>query len=236
MPYTVTELINKAWYLSGVVSRTFQTVGGQRLSDGLGFLNDLLAMQSIPGAGTIPYYQEYDLVAISGQEKYFIPYLLEIETFTFNIGTVRYSTVEQPRSIYFGTNRVESIQTLPYNWHAEKVKGGTDLYLYFTPDTGYPLRIWGKFALSRLTESDLLDDLYDTFDDFYITYLRYALAQFMCNAESIPFKSRDVLKQLEAQVLNISPPDLTLQKQSTLTRGSQVNYGDANLGKGWRPS
>ena len=178
MPYTARELINRAYYLSGIVSRKFQSVSGDQATDGLGLLNETLATEGISG-DLIPYYKEYSLTAVVGQEKYFIPGLIQPETFTFNIGPVRYSTEYKQRRKYFATPRQDNIQSLPYEWHIERVLNGADLYIYFKPNTAYPMKLWGKFKLDEIT--DLCDDLLLVYDRFYLKYLTYALASEICD-------------------------------------------------------
>ena len=167
MPFTVRELINKAYYLSGIVSRKFQSVSGEQITDGLNLLNEALAEEGITGS-LIPYYKEYSLTAVAGQEKYFIPGLIQAETFTFNIGSVRYSLNARQRHRYFGTARQDNIQSLPYEWHIERTLNGADLYIYFLPSTNYPMKLWGKFKLDEL--DDLCEDLLLTYDRYYLKY------------------------------------------------------------------
>src|ERR1041385_9124834 len=119
MAFTSRQLITQAYYLTGIVSRGQQTSSDQYISDGLDRLNAFLAVKSAD-IGMIPYYRELIFNAVAGQEVYFIPGLTEIETFTFNIGPVRYSTMEQTREMYFATGRVDNIQSLPYSWHLER--------------------------------------------------------------------------------------------------------------------
>src|SRR5690606_9054860 len=73
--------------------------------------------------------------------------------------------------------RVENIKTLPYQWYFERQKGGGNLYIYFSPDRAYPMELHGTF---RLSEVSLGQDLSLTLDRFYITYLKYALADRIC--------------------------------------------------------
>jgi len=235
MAYTARQLITKSYYLSGIVARRLQSVSGNQLSDGLDLLNDLLAVKTVDQR-LIPYYREYALTAVIGQEKYFIADLIAVETFTFNIGSVRYSTTPASRKQYFGTGRVDTIQSLPYNWHIERKLGGSDLYIYFLPNTNYPMKIWGKFGLTEVADENV--DLSLTYDKFYIEYLRYALAEYICADYNIMFQpqSAQKLKELEYTLIDLSPKDLTLQKFSTLQSDTGVNYADVNLGRGWRPA
>lgn len=234
MPFTVRELIIKAYYLSGIVSRKFQTVSGDQITDGLTLLNETLATEGIDGQ-LIPYYQEYSFDAVAGQESYFIPGLIEPETLTFNIGPVRYSMQYRQRRRYFATSRADNIQSLPYEWHIERKLNGADLYLYFKPNTNYPLKLWGKFKLDDVT--DLCADLDLVYDKFFIKYLTYALAREIVDewGQNLPIETSKELARLEEKLTYVSPMDLTTKKQSVFRSGDEINYGYANLGTGWLP-
>ncbi|MEO6077572.1 MAG: hypothetical protein ABIP54_02185 [Candidatus Andersenbacteria bacterium] len=158
MSYTVTKLINDAYYASGIVSRGFTTVEGSQLNDGLDFLNDILADKTIE-KDMVPYYTVYNFFAVAGQEKYFIPGLEELETLTFFLENIRYQMREVGRIQYFGSARADNISSLPFNWHLERCPGGVNIYLYFFPNTNYPIQAWGKY---RLAEVSLNQDLMAT--------------------------------------------------------------------------
>jgi hypothetical protein len=228
------ELIINSFYTAGIASRTFETVTGEQITQGLRLLNDLLAEQAITGS-LIPYYQEYSLTAVVGQEKYFIPDLIEVETFTFNIGPVRYSMENTQRKRYFGTGRSDNIESLPHRWHVERTLNGSDLYIYFLPSQAYPMKIWGKFGFDEIT--DLCTDLSLVYDRFYRNYLQYALAEYLCSEynKSLKPNAEKILRRLEKKLEWVSPMDLSMNKRSTLTRRNRINYGDVNLGQGWRP-
>lgn len=232
MAYTVTKLITNAYYLSGVVSQSLETVEGPFIQQGLDLLNTLLSFVGVRGR-LIPYFTLYDFNAVVGQEKYTIANLMHIETFTFFVNDVRFSSRNQSRDDYFGSPRTNNIQALPYRWHSERVKGGTDLYLYFEPDTAYPLQIMGKFSLSSVA---LTDDLESTYDLFYIEYLRYKLASKICSEFNVSFapKSEMELKEIENSLVDVSPYDLSMEKASYFPSYTGINYGDINIGKGWR--
>jgi hypothetical protein len=232
MAYTTLQLITNAYYESGIVSRGFETVGGQQANDGLQFLNDLIADKTVEN-GLIPYYEEYNFNAVIGQEKYFIQDLIEIETFVFYIDTVRYQTDNRARREYFGSSRADNIQSLPGSWHMERCFGGANLYIYFKPNQAYPLTIWGQFRLQQVT---INQDLSLTLDRFYINYLKFDLAARLC-AEynyTVPPGVAKALANYEDSISKKSGPmDLRLVKLSSLQRRGGINYGQVNIGKGW---
>lgn len=233
MAYTVTQLITNAYYLSGLVSRRFQTVSGEQLSDGLQSVNAVIQFKTAQQR-LIPYFNEVEFAAVDGTETYFVENLISAETLTFNIGPVRYSTMPTSRKDYRGTGRVDNITSLPYQWNFERCFGGANISLYFLPNSNYPIKIWGKFSLASVT---LNEDLEGRLDNFYIEYLRYATAQRLCQENNISFPpdSKQTLDEYEEMITDISPMDLTLQKMSSLQQDSGLNWGDINIGRGWRP-
>lgn len=232
MAYTTLQLINFAYYESGIVARGFETVTGLQANDGLIFLNDLIADKTVEN-GLIPYYDEYDFTAVIGQEKYFIQDLISIDTFVFYIDTVRYQTENRARREYFGTSRADNIQSLPGSWHMERCFEGANLYIYFKPNLAFPLTIWGQFRLQQVA---INQDLSLTLDRFYINYLKYDLAARLCAEfnQSVPPGTAKALAQYEDSISKKSGPmDMRLTKLSSLQRRGGINYGQVNLGKGW---
>lgn len=233
MAYTVTKLITNSYYLSGILARNLQTITGDQLQDGLDLLNAWIAIKSA-NLRLIPYFSQFNLVANIGQEKYFIPNLIAIETLVFFIGPVRYSMLPQKRVTYTGSGRIENINSLPFSWHIERCFGGSNFYIYFPPSQNFPLTIWGKFALASV---NINQDLLLTLDQFYIEYLRYGLAEQICAEFNIPLQPQayNRLKEIEKIITDVSPADLQMQKMSSLTKHTSYNYADANLGRGYRP-
>lgn len=234
MAYSATLLITRAHYLSGIVARELQTVSGSQITDGLFLLNALLSFKATQMT-LIPYFKRYEFPLVYGQEMYFIPNLYEVEDMTFNMGIVRYPMNETPRNQYFGFGRVDNITALPFSWHLERTTGGSNIYVYFLPDFPYLAKLTGKFALTNV---DLTTDLDTVYDEFYIEYLRYSLAQYICQEFSIQF-SDDKLKRLEIMEKNltwVSPPDLTMRKTNLITNKNSINWQQINIGKGWYPT
>ncbi len=231
MAYPATLLINRAWYLSGIVARGLMTVSGEQGADGLYLLNELLDYKSV-NLPLIPYWKRTQLQLITGQEKYFIPDLYDIQTFTFNIGVVRYPVNNCPREKYFGNGRVDNIDALPYIWHLEREFGGSNLYVYYLPMQDYLADITGKYALTNVTMNT---DLSTVYDGFYIAYLRYALANYMCMEYDIDFApaKKEQLRKYELQLANLSPPDLTMNKTPFLNSGTPLNWAHINISPGW---
>ena len=235
MAYTARTLIARAWYLSGIVARRLQTVSGDQEANGLDLLNAQLEVKFATESRLLPYYTSYNGVFVPNQELYPIPNLAMADTMTFTINNIRYSMLSQSRKKYFGTGRANNIASLPYNYRFERTQGGTNLYVYFLPQTNWTFEIWGKFGLTDVT---LDTDLSLTYDGFYIEYLRFALAKYMCVEYNRPFlpENEKTLMSYKKELANISPPDMSISKISSLGRNSTLNYADINVGLGWRPN
>lgn len=249
MAYTAEQLITRSWYSSGIVARNLQPVTGDQLNDGLYLLNALLDFKQIE-LDLIPYWTYIELPAVGGQEYYFLPYVAEIESITFNIDTVRYPMDYTSRRRYYGSGRVDNIQTLPFNWNFNRALGGGNLALYFLPQSNYPLKMMVKLFLTDVSLSTDLTNISTSLpytfinganqglDTSYIEYLRYALMQYMCSEYGILMnpESEKIFTAMKRKLMYMSPPDLSMIKTSTLTEGTGINYGDVNVGMGWRPS
>lgn len=233
MAYPASLLINRAYNLSGIVARDFEETSGSQGSDGLFLLNELLDFQSTD-MKLIPYYKRTVLNLVQGQEMYLIPNLYQIETFTFNIGEVRFPTSYMPRIHYFGDGRVDNITALPFSWHLERTTGGSNFYVYFLPQQNYVANITGKYAL---TDVDLFTDLNTLYDNFYISYLRYGLAEYICMENDIDFDPRKErqLRKMEKKLAWISPPDFTMKKISFLNNNQPFNWAHTNISPGYFP-
>lgn len=232
MAYTTNQLISGAYYAAGVVSREFETVSGSQIGDGLIWLNNIITEKTVD-EGMIPYESTYNADFVVGQETYFIPDLIQIDTLVFFLDAVRYAMKYEQRNAYFGSSRVENIQTLPFEWYFENAFGGGNLYIYFSPDRAYPMEIHGIFRLPSVT---LGQDLSLTLDEFYITYLRYALADRIC-AEFAYTTPENVVRQLSKYEAFINKNsrvlDLRISKTSTLQKRGSFNWAFINLGHGW---
>lgn len=231
MAYSALTLITRAWYLSGIVARNLETVSGDQITDGLFLLNVLLDFKATD-VRLIPYFTRYQNNFVVGQEMYNISNLFEIESMTFNIGQVRYPMTETTRDVYFGNGRVDNITSLPFQYHLERTFGGSNVFVYFLPDQTYQFNITGKFALTDVT---LNQDMSLTYDNFYLEYLRYALAQFFCNEYNVAYapEKLQMLKMYEKKLLDVSPPDLRMQKMNFINSPTTINYAFLNISKGW---
>lgn len=234
MAYYVTELITRAYYLSGVTARRLQTVTGDQISDGLFLLNALLAVKSFDEQ-LIPYFTKTTISTVAGQETYFVDRLLEIETQTFDLQTnVRMPMTRLGRTEYFNTARVNNLRTILGAWHLEREKGGARIYLYPLPDQIYPLTFVGKYGFLQV---ELIDDLEEVYDDYYIEYLRYALAEYICADYGIILQPQveKKLNEYEDKLKYVSPIDFsTIIRQFAQKKTGDI-YAQANLGRGWVP-
>lgn len=234
MAYLARELINRAYYLSGIVARDSETTSGSQLNDGLSLLNDVLALKNANNR-LIPYFTTYNLTAVIGQETYFIANLIYADSVTFDLNTVVRIPLEiQSRKEYFGTVRVNDLVTLPFICNINRAKGGANFYIYPLPNDEYPIAINGKFGL--LSDVTYDTDLSLVYDRLYIAYLRYALTEFICteNTVSMPPQTAAKLEILEQQVRDLAPIDTTITKLSTLRSGNtSMGWGFVNLSGGW---
>lgn len=232
MSYVTNQLISGSYYASGVVSREFETVSGEQISDGLQWLNDILT-ETNSNESMVPYESTYNFNAVTGQEKYFIPNLVEVDTLVFFLQTVRYEMKYTKRNQYFGSSRVENIQTLPFSWYFERGFGGGTLYIYFEPNQNYPMELHGTFMLQPVI---LGQDLSLTYDQVYRTYLRYALAARICDEYNYVVPP-GVEKNLDKYIGLINKKsknlDLQIHKVSTLTRRGHMGWAYINLGRGF---
>jgi hypothetical protein len=239
MAYTVSQIIAKAYYLTGIVSKDFETVSGPQYAEGLDCLNDILGDQT-SDKSMIPYFTSGEFNTIIGQETYFIQNLVEVTSLTFTLATVRYAMQPVMRDAYWGLPRAQSIQSLPFNYNVERtfdpttMMPGCNINLYFLPQQVYLMQWWGKFALAYVT---LNQDLSLTIDRFYINYLKYALAERLCNDYNyeVPQSVMKMLNQYELEITKKSAIlDLRTKKTSTLTpQDIGLNYAQVNLGKGF---
>lgn len=235
MAYTTNQLISGAYYASGVVSRDFETVSGSQVADGLGWLNDIIT-EKVVDESMVPYESTLTMDFQTDVSVYPIPNLIKIDTLVFYLDQVRYPMQYSQRNAYFGTGRADNIQSLPFEWYFERQLGGGNLHIYFKPDRDYPMEIHGIFRLETVV---LGQDLSLSLDEFYITYLRYALADRICSEYQFVTPT-NVMRQLNKYESFISSKsrllDLSMTKVSTLNQKAGFNWAFVNLGKGWSPS
>lgn len=230
MPITAQSLIAKSYYLSGVVGIENQTVTTEQLSSGLYLLNEILALFTLYPE-MIPYYVEHHFDAIVGQKKYFIPNLVDIETFTYRIDTVRLPSAQTGRKQFFGTPWAMDVSSLPFKWMFERGIGGGYINIEFAPDQAFPLTVVGKFCYSN--NLLLTDDISLLFGGDMIAYLRYKLAQKICG-EWNKIYSEEARRELESIENKLkysnTGPDLSIRKITQFSRTSGFNYATASFG------
>ncbi len=232
MAYTALQLINRAYYLSQTVSRELETVSGDQVTDGLYLLNALLDFKGTD-LRLIPYFQRATFNAIAGTEEYFIENLLFVDSLTFNIGDIRFAMQDMSRKDYFGSPRVDNINSLPYSYRVERELGGSRIYLYFEPQSNYVMKISGKYGLTNVTLPTDLSLIYDT---YYIEYLRYALARYICAeyGATFPDASEKQFQEMQKKLMDVSPADLAITKRSFFSGQPAFDWQMANI-PGWVP-
>lgn len=240
MAYTTRQLINDAYYLSGIVSKSFESVSGAEIEDGLYRLNAFL---KIKGAKTklIPYFTVFEGQFILDQESYFIPNLVEIDTFSFFLtnpaistqNAVRLGLEEYTRYQYLDVARPENVNAVPYCYYPERTFNGMNIKVYFRPQIPYFYQISGKFAL---LETTLNQDLSLIYDGWYIEYLTYGLAIYLCEWRNIvPATSlQKTCDELEKDNMTLGKLDFTTRTRNYFGKRGGLNWGDVNYGRGWR--
>lgn len=95
----------------------------------------------------------------------------------------------------------------------------------------------GATATANVTSFNFIQSQNAGYDTSYIEYLRYYLAKYMCSEYGIMFnpQSDKILRSLERTLMYVSPPDLHRTGTSILSEVVGVNWGDVNIGMGWRP-
>jgi hypothetical protein len=139
------------------------------------------------------------------------------------------------RDLYFGSTRVNNVNSLPITWRAERALNGMDIYVYFPPNAAYTFRIFGKYALTQVASLNL--DLSTVYDLFYISYMRYGLAEMICEFYGITLQpqTQQKLKEYEAQFKAISPKDYRLKSLNCFAgSGAGWSWSDVYIGRGWR--
>jgi hypothetical protein len=234
MTFTARELVTKSYYLCNKLSRNHETLSGGDLSIGIDLLNDLLAERTVDKK-TIPYWTIYSLNTVAGQEEYTIPNLIEVATGTFNIDNVRFSINKVSADRYFGTSRLDNLTSLPMNVNFERVVGGMKASFWPLPQIAYPVKFRGRFALSSVTADT---DLSLTYDRYFLVYLRYKLADFMCAEFGMTLlpAAQMQLKSLEKNVQNNSPIDMSMNKRSTFGNGCSLGYIGMQISQGFVPA
>jgi hypothetical protein len=235
MTYTVETLASGAYFLAGVLGRNFQTATGVQTNLGIDWLNDIIADKTID-SGMIPYYSNLTFTAIPGQPQYFFPNLIEVQTCVFYINSVRYAMTQIGRRSFRGDPRAENIQSLPFNYNVERQLGGAMLSIYFSATQAFPMEMWGLFRMQQVV---LNQDLELTLDRFYINYLKYKLAERICQEYNyaVPEGVIRQLREYDEYIDKASAKmDITMNKISALSPFSRgVNYGVVNLGP-WAPN
>jgi len=224
-------LITKAYYLSGIVPRNFETVSKDELADGVNLLNDVLSEINTTGS-YIPYFSYPQISCVVGQEEYFIENAVDIFTATFNIGPVRYEMYQDTLRHYYGSPRVDNVNALPFNWFWERVNGGIKVSVYFKPQDTYVMKFKCKVGLSNVTSNT---ELSDTFDDYYQLFLKYKLVDYICDFYNVsnPPKIEVKLKKFENIFTDLNAYDFSIKKVVTSSQTSSLTYAQVNLGKGW---
>lgn len=233
MAVTALELINEALRTATLVGRSFNTAPKEYTSVGLKVLQQLITETSANNKMN-PFYTPLEFTADIGETAYEIEGLVDIATLTFEWQQVRYPCDYKTRTEFYGGFRANNVLTLPLTYTFERTKDGATIYVYPFPDKEYIFTTWAQFEMD--SDFTFTTDLLATLPKYYIDFLEYAMAGRLCVKFGRPVPP-DVLR-LEKYYRNliamqISPPDFSMQKISTLSSIPGIDYGQVNIGKGY---
>jgi len=246
MPYLTSQLVVRAFQSAGLYSPdigNYPTTN--QLNDGLFLLNEGLSENNLLGEMQ-KYTRLIEVPGIIGQEIYFIPNMLDIQTFTFNLTNVRYSVQQRTRSEYFSVSRVDQVNGLPYIYHIERayendedtgaIISGSNVYVYFPPSQQITFNIHGLFEQALVQLNTDLSEFMQASD---LKYWRLKLASFICAfyEKEMPMKAAEQLDIIEEKIRTFNSPDLSSPAQTVnlFGRAQSINYGQVNIGRGWTP-
>ena len=228
--YSVSELITDAYYLSRVVAREFETVSSSQTKAGLSMLNEVISDHNISSA-MLPYYDEITLPVSAGEDQVFFQNMVTVETITILNGDVRHSLNRVGRDRFFNEPRVNNIRSLPYMYFYETRRISGVLNLYYSPDKDYVLTITGK----RFQNPVALDfDMNNLFARFYTAYIKYALAERICNDNNITVNQglQKILDYYQREISNMNPTDFSVNIANPYS-GSVIDPVQSQLSNGW---
>lgn len=228
-----TQLVTQSYYLSDVVSRELETVSGSQLSDGIEMLNEILDEKSASGH-EIPFNESRNFTGVPGQEEYFIEGLIDVTSLTFVNQNVRYSMRWYSHDKYHGSTRVLNINTFPGIYTVNRVTNGSNIYIYFNPDLNYQFELWGKFSFDNVAPTT---DLSAALPKFFVSYLKYALANRICQYFNIEFApgKLDILRQKEKTIFEPEPEDLSIKLDAKFNNKRVLDYAAINIYRGIWP-
>jgi len=246
MPYLTSQLVVRAFQTSGLYSPdigNYPTTN--QLNNGLFLLNEGLSENNLLGEMQ-KYTKLIEVPCVIGQEIYFIPDMLNIQTFTFNLTNVRYSVQYRTRTEYFGVSRVDQVNGLPYIYHIERaykndentgaIISGSNVYVYMPPSQQITFNIHGLFEQSLVQLNTDLSEFMQASD---LKYWRLKLASFICAfyQKDMPIKAAEQLDEIEEKIKVFNSPDLssTAQIVNLFGQSQAINYGQINIGRGWTP-
>lgn len=96
----------------------------------------------------------------------------------------------------------------------------------------------GATAEASVSTYNFLQTQNAGYDNSYLEYMRYALAQYMCSEMGILFnpESEKILMKMARKLMYMSPPDLSRIVTTVLSDyPGALNWGTVNIGKGWVP-
>lgn len=217
MAITTQEVASDALYESGIVSSELETPTAGLIKKAIKQINYILS-QEATNLGLNPYYDTYEYTAIIGDEARFIPNLIQPETITYSKNGIRYPLNWLPRDQYFGSGRLNNIETYPSLWFSEPKLGGATIYVYPLPNAAYEFQIHAKFRLQMVTQ---FQDLSLSLEPHFIDYITHRCAERMCVIEGFvcPDNVTKLIRESESYLRSLmAPPDYSMKIRPHLGR------------------
>lgn len=186
-----------------------------------------LGTVTITGAGTIAANQlvinAYDLAGTYATVAALVTAInnnVDNVTATYTIGSNAQNGIN-----FTLTNTTNNITQLPNNLISVATLGTQSSTNHVT---------FGNF--STLNGFKSVNYVSSGFDQFYIDYIRYELAERLCKeyAYDVPPGVKDQLDTYRMQISKLAEPmDLQIQKMNPLSEATGIDWAQVNIGKGW---
>ena len=238
MAQTVKRFVEDSYQLVSASSPTVPLHGNDMLK-GVQFLNELV--QSFSGTGLMTTIAKEIVYSLSiGQQLVTFGDASVVPTPDVSTGRlsnlqnawimlegVSYPLIDMSRNVFFAAYKYEPLQGLPRYAIIRNDTEITTMRIYPAPSQVYELHVFGKFELPIVTENDTMIE----FPNYYIRYLRFALAKDLAmykgRANAWTPELENMLIKAEKDMQSVSAINLAVQtdRESLLNGAWRVRAG-----------